>query len=104
MGKTIRSIERGSGMTIEQKLEILKKAIKMGACINVSFFELNSEIEAKVKAEEFQGLEYKKQQRDDSQWLKYESNNFEIVLFYDKSTEERKQELLAELEFLQRCE
>lgn len=91
-------------MTIEQKLEILKKAIKMGACIDVNFFGLTSEIEAKVKAEEFQDLEFKKQQRNDSQWLKYESNNFEIVLFYDKSTEERKQELLAELEFLQRCE
>lgn len=93
-------------MTIDQKLEILKRAMELGANVDVSFHRRKNRDEAGAIANELK-LEFEEVGTEDVNWLKFNDNNeyqFEISIFYKKSKEERKKQLLAELEELEELE
>jgi hypothetical protein len=75
-------------MTIEQKLEIIKKALEKGAYIQVNFHWLKEEEDATNIMNDF-NLDYEIQERNGTQWAKHQSPNydFEVSAFYDGEEE-----------------
>lgn len=70
-------------MTIDQKLEILKRAMELGASVDIRFFaskEPRNKEEAYKLANHFP--EFKISDLDGSLWLRAESN-IEGAVFYD---------------------
>jgi hypothetical protein len=88
-------------MTKEEKLELIVKALDLGAQFNIYFFN-NTEEEAECIADQL-GLGLEKHSKDDTYWLNHEdfNNRLELAVFYKPEEEEEELPFTDESIFLE---
>lgn len=75
-------------MNIEQKMVLIRRALELGACVDLNLHNCKEESEAKQVAEELSQLTtipHKAQSHGGTQWFKIDDrdNHIGVVIFYD---------------------
>lgn len=72
-------------MTIDQKLDVVKRALEMGASFTISFHNCRDQHEAVDAAKQFPELQPSEKSYGESDWLSLTNDpDFELVIFFDK--------------------
>lgn len=96
-------------MNIDQKMEFIRKALEMGADVDVKFYEVFSKQEAEeiaAKFSEMLDVPYEELERDGTRWLRLDDykKGVHITIFYTLNKEEKEGELLKQLTELKQDE
>lgn len=94
-------------MTIEQKMDIIQKAVEMGANIAATFYDVSSREEAEKISEEFSQMldtPYSHSEKTGTSWFSVHksSEDINVTAFYQTSREEKKAVLLKQLAELEK--
>jgi hypothetical protein len=90
-------------LAIEQMMTVVRKALEMGAKLDISFHRTPSKQEALVIAKQLaeqMGCSF--DVRDDKHWINLDRlSALDVTVFYKPSIEDKKKKLLAELAALE---
>jgi hypothetical protein len=80
-------------MNIEQKMEYIRRALELGANVDISFHNVSTKKEAKriaVELSNMAGLKHKQTTHDGTHWYKIRNDDytFGTSVFYDEFLEE----------------
>lgn len=75
-------------LNIEQKMEYLRKALEMGADIDVKFYNVGNKKDALQTAKElsdFINIPYEQRSREDTNWLRIDSKDWSLrtTVYYE---------------------
>jgi hypothetical protein len=76
-------------MTIDQKLNLIRRALELGANVNVYIHDIETKEEAKEIENKLQPLTsapFEEEESENNQWLQSQDheNNIGIIVFYEK--------------------
>jgi hypothetical protein len=93
-------------LDIEQIMTVVRKALEMGAKLDISFHRIPSKQEALVIAKQLSeqmGCSF--EVRDDKHWINLDRlSTLDVTVFYKLSIEDKKKKILAELAALEEGE